>query len=149
MTANHPSTLTAVASTPVLAALLMLFPAALIVTGPTTADQYSLIGALVAAAIALVAVRKYDQSLPNGVCVILASVICGICLPGALVSAAHYKGWIHDETYVFITWHIWMALGLVCGLSGWVVVQSLYQVLTKSIPGLFSKIGEKIDKIFQ
>jgi len=135
-------------SIPILASLI-LFPATIIVIGPSAADHYTLVGALVAAIMTLVAVRKFDQSIWNGLCAFLGALFVGVTAPGAMISWMQYKEWITDGTYHFITWHSWMVFGLVFGLGGWVAAQSIYQTFSKLIPGFFARIGEKLDNLFK
>lgn len=140
---------TAVSSTSVLASLL-LFPAAIVVvTGPSPADQYSLIGALAAAVITLVAVRKFDQSLWNGTAAFTGALVGGVATPGTLLSWGLWKGWITEKDYSFVTWHSWTLLGLICGLGGWVAAQSVYQTFTKIIPGVASVFGDRLTRFFK
>ena len=135
-------------SIPIMAAIL-LFPTTVIVLGPSTADHYTLVGALVAAIMTLVAVRKYDQSVWNGVCAFLGALFVGITGPGAMVSWMQYKQWVTEGSYHYITWHSWTAFGLIFGLGGWVAAQSIYQTFAKLIPGFFARIGEKLDRLFK
>lgn len=140
---------TAVSSTSVIASLL-LFPAAIVVvSGPSPADQYSLIGALAAAVITLVAVRKFDQSIWNGAAAFTGALIGGVSTPGSLLSFGLWKGWITERDYSFVTWHSWTLLGLVCGLGGWVAAQSIYQTFTKVIPGVTAIIGDRLTRFFK
>lgn len=137
----------AMSSMPVIAALLLLSSTALVV-GPTTQDQYALVGAVSAAIITLVAVRKYDQSLWNGVAAFLGAMVLGVTMPGAIVSWAQYQKYVDDQTYVFITWHIWMLLGFISGLAGWIVAQSIYQFFVKVVPNFVTRLGDKLDNFF-
>jgi len=142
----HTPILRIVSSLPILAVSSLLIPAAVMVTGPNSADQYSLIGALVAAVITLVAVRKYDQTFANSLCAILGSLLVGVTLPGALVSWAQWKGLIDDNSFTHLSWHTWVIAGLVCGLGGWVGAQSIYQLFTRIIPGFSDKVENKVSK---
>ena len=146
--ADSATLLRTMTSIPIMAAML-LFPAVVIVLGPSAADHYTLVGALVAAIMTLVAVRKYDQSVWNGICAFLGALFVGITAPGSLISWLEYKQWITEDTYQFITWHSWTALGLVFGLGGWVAAQSVYQTFSKLIPGFFARLGEKLDRLFK
>jgi len=134
-------------STPVIAALLLLSSTALVV-GPTAQDQYALVGAVSAAIITLVAVRKYDQSLWNGVAAFLGAMTLGVTMPGATVSWSQYQGYVDAHAYGFITWHIWMLLGFIFGLAGWIVAQSLYQFFVKIVPDVVTRFGNKLDNFF-
>lgn len=137
----------AMSSMPVIAALMLLTSAAL-VTGPTAQDQYALIGAVCAAVITLVAVRKYDQSLWNGISAFIGALIVGVTMPGATVSWAQYQGYVDDHTYQFLTWHSWMLLGFVFGLGGWIVAQSIYQFFVKKVPEWLTRVTEKLEAFF-
>lgn len=137
-----------VTSLPLLAAFVLLPATAVVVTGPGGSDQYALIGAVVAAVITLVGVRKFDQSAPNSVCAVLGAITGGVAFPGAIVSWAQWKGLVDTHTYPYITWHMWTIMGLLCGLTGWVASQSVYQTLNKIIPGITTWCGNKITKFF-
>jgi predicted membrane protein len=134
-----------VSSLSVIAAAL-LFPASLVVVGFGSNDQYAVIGAAVAAVIAVVAVRRYDQTLPNALCVVLGSFICGVTVPGVFINTLTWKGVLDIGSHQFLSWHMWTLLGLVCGLTGWATCQAIYQVSTKVIPGIVSKLGDWLDR---
>jgi hypothetical protein len=136
-----------VTSLPLLASIIIM-PAVIAVMGPGTNDQYSLVGAVVAAVITLVAVRKYDQTAMNSVCAVLGSVTVGVTCPGLLVAFGQWKGLVDDHTYNFITWHMWVLMGLVCGLFGWVAAQLVYNMGSKVLPTVADWIGNKITKYF-
>jgi hypothetical protein len=137
----------AMSSIPVISSLLLLSSAALVV-GPTAQDHYALIGAVSAAIITLVAVRKYDQSLWNGVAAFLGAMVLGVAMPGATVTWAQYQGYVDEHAYAFITWHIWMLLGFAYGLAGWIVAQSVYAFFVKVVPNFVTRLGDKIDTFF-
>lgn len=146
---THVSLQHAMTSVPVLAALMLLPSAAVaVVTGPSTQDQYAMVGAVCAAVITLVAVRKYDQSFYNGIAAFLGAVIVGVTMPGSTIAWAQYQGWIDDNAYGHITWHSWALLGLVFGLAGWVLAQSIYQLFVKKVPEWVTKLTEKFENFF-
>lgn len=118
------------------------------VLGPTSNDQYSLAGAMVAAVITLVAVRKYDQTAMNSVCAVLGSVTVGVTGPGALVAFGQWKGLVDNHTYGNITWHMWVLMGLVSGLCGWLASQSIYNLANKTLPTITDWFGRLISKYF-
>jgi hypothetical protein len=136
-----------VTSLPLLATFV-IFPAVVAVMGPGTNDQYSLVGAVVAAVITLVAVRKYDQTAMNSVCAVLGSVTVGVTCPGLLVAFGQWKGLVDDHTFNYITWHMWVLMGLVCGLTGWMAAQSIYNLATKTVPTITDWFGRLVSKYF-
>jgi hypothetical protein len=137
-----------VTSLPLLASFVILPAVIAALGGPGANDQYSLVGAMVAAVITLMAVRKYDQTAMNSVCAVLGSVTVGVTCPGLLVSFGQWKGLVDDHTYNFITWHMWVLMGLVCGLCGWMVAQSIYNLATKTLPTITDWFGRLIAKYF-
>lgn len=140
-------TLRIVTSLPLLASFVIM-PAVIAAMGPGANDQYALVGAMVAAVITLVAVRKYDQTAMNSVCAVLGSVTVGVTFPGLLVSFGQWKGLVDDHTYNFITWHMWVLMGLVCGLFGWVSAQLVYNMGNKILPTVADWFGRLISKYF-
>ena len=147
---GHNSTpfLRIVTSLPLLAVITTVPAMLTVLGGPGAADQYSLAGALVAAVITLVGVRKFDQTAMNSVCAVLGSVTIGVSGPGTLVALGQWKGLVDDHTYNFITWHTWTLMGLVCGLTGWLASQSIYNISNKIVPTMAEWLGRKISNFF-
>ncbi len=133
-------------SAPVLSSALMFSGVAMVlgVAGPTSADQYAVLGALAALAIVIVHVRKTDPSLGGTISVVSGTLVGGVAGPGALVSWAQAKDMITDTSYNFITFHWWVLLGFFLGLSGWMVAQGFYVGLLRHIPDFFAWLFSKI-----
>lgn len=141
---NHVPLNVAMTATPILASLLLL-PAAVVVAGPSTADQYSLLGALCGLVIVLVSIRKTDSSLPNSIAALAGTMIAGVACPGAFVQWLIWKGHL-DETTHPLTWHSWCLLGFVSSLLGWATAQALYQSGVRLVPTLIEWLISKITK---
>ncbi len=120
----------------VIANLLLLFPAAVVVAGPSSADQYSLLGALSASVIVLMVIRRLDQTVWNAVAAFIGSIVGGVAFPGALFGWCQWAGYISEQTHVFITWHAWMLFGFICGLGGWAAAQAIYHAFVELLPGM-------------
>lgn len=133
-------------SAPVIASSLLFTGVAFVlgVVGPTSADQYSVLGALAALAIVIVHVRKTDPSLGGTVSVVSGTLIGGVAGPGALVAWAQMKGMVNETTYNFITFHWWVLLGFFGGLIGWAFAQGFYLGIIRHIPDFFNWLFSKI-----
>jgi len=133
-------------SAPVIASSLMFTGVAMVlgVVGPTSADQYSVLGALAALAIVIVHVRKTDPSLGGTVSVVSGTLVGGVAGPGALVAWAQMRNIINDTTYNFITFHWWVLLGFFLGLTGWALAQGFYLGFIRHLPDFFSWLFSKI-----
>jgi hypothetical protein len=143
---HSPCPLTETVSSISVIAAILLLPASMVVSGFGSNDHYAVIGAAVAAVIAVVAVRRYDQTLPNALCVVLGSFVCGVTIPGVFINTLTWKGILDVPSHQYISWHMWTLLGLMCGLTGWAICQAVYQVSTKLIPSIVTKLGEWLDK---
>ena len=114
-----------------------------VMAGPSTADRYAAVGAVLAVIIVLVAVRQFQKSFMNMVSVFIGTVVMGVCVPGIVVS--FIKGSDADSAvaYEFLEWKIWLLLGFVCGLSGWTVTQTVYNLFTKLIPSAVESVARR------
>ncbi len=114
------------------------------VAGPTSADQYSVLGALAALAIVIVHVRKTDPSLGGTVSVVSGTLVGGVAGPGAMIAWMQAKGILDATTYNYVTFHSWVLMGFFLGLSGWMVAQGFYVGLLRHIPDFFNWLFSKI-----
>ncbi len=133
-------------STCVLATITTIFPAAIVVAGPSSADQYSLIGALCASVIVLMVIRKFDQTIWNAIAAFIGSLVGGVAFPGTAFGWAQWAGYINETSVAYITWHAWMLFGFICGLGGWAAAQAIYHAFVEVMPGTVRWIIKKLSR---
>jgi len=123
--------------------MIVAGPAGNALAGPSTADRYAAVGAVLAVIIVLVAVRQFQKSFMNMVSVFIGTVVMGVCVPGLVVSFLQRSDAADAAAYDFLEWKIWLLLGFVCGLGGWSVTQTVYNLFTKLIPSLVESVARR------
>jgi len=92
---------------------LFLGLAAGIASTISTPDTSAFVGSLAAAVIALNDARSTQKDRRTLACVVIASIVVGMLLPGGIMF-----NWYPDVAARW-TFHLWTLSGLVCGLLGW------------------------------
>jgi F0F1-type ATP synthase assembly protein I len=99
-------------------------------------DIVAVLGAMLAAVIAVIEARKSDRSMPHTVAVLIASAFIGAVLPGAIIWS-----WWPDKV-ANMSWHLWAALGFVFGLLGWAVTAAI-MALKSRVPWAVNQAANK------
>lgn len=122
---NQPSSFTEAATF-----ILSLGASAVVAVGqsPMNPDIVAVLGAMLAAVLAVLEARKKDRTLGHTVSVLIASAFVGSVLPGAIVWT-----WWPDRVAV-MSWHVWAGMGFVVGLLGWAFVAAV-MALKGRVPG--------------
>ncbi len=90
---------------------------------PSANDMIAVLGAMLATVIAVLEARKKDRTLGNIISIVVGSSFVGSIAPGALF----FNFW--PNAAAGFTWHMWAALGFLCGLLGWTVVHVVFAII--------------------
>lgn len=119
-----------------------------IVAGPSSADQYAAVGALVGSVITTIGVLKFDQNWLNATCSVLGSFTMGVLCPRLVVSTLEWFGWLNDGNIQHVTWNAYALAGLIFSIIGWPFCQSLYKLANKAFPNMEHRLLDKAEKFF-
>lgn len=134
----------AICSLPVIAAAFSLPIAAVVVSHPEAPDIYAILGAIVAAIMALIEARLKDRSVSHTLGVFLGTVSVGAIMPGLLFQIARWKGWVAADTLQYVTWHAWAGAGLICGLPAWGLLHLLHRWMIRAGEHFARKAAQRI-----
>lgn len=95
-------------------------------------DIVAVIGAFIAAIIAVVEAREKNRDMLHLICVFLASMGVGSALPGACVWT-----WAPASAPT-LAWQVWALLGGISGLLGWAFTAAIL-ALRGRVPGLINR----------
>lgn len=128
--------------TPCIASLMLLLPATVIATlaGPSAADIYAVLGVAPATVVVMYMVAKQARTGAHFAVVLCGSGGFGIFAPGIIANLLLSR-WFDPAAY---TWHVWMGLGFVCGLSGWSLTYAFCSYVFKNSEWFVRKGAESI-----
>ena len=119
---------------------LFLGLAASIASTISTPDTSAFVGSLAAAVIALNDARSTQKDRWTLACVVIASIVVGMLLPGGIMF-----NWFPDVAARW-TFHLWTLSGLVSGLMGWgavLFVLACKNWLLQRKDKLASRVGQR------
>lgn len=121
---------------------MLLLPATVIATleGPSQADIYSVLGVAPATVVVMYMVAKQARTGAHFAVVLCGSGGFGVFAPGVIANLLLGR-WIDPTTF---TWHVWMGLGFLCGLSGWSLTYAFCSFFFKNSDWFVRKGAEAI-----
>jgi hypothetical protein len=99
-------------------------------------DIVSVLGAILAAVVAVMEARKKDRSLSHTVSVFLCSSGFGAVLPGGMMWT------FFPDRVPNISWHLWALMGGVGGLLGWAFALGI-MAIGRWLPGVMSSQAKR------
>lgn len=96
---------------------------------PVRNDIVAVIGALIGGVIVVMEARKKDRTFANSVVLFTSSTFIGGVTPGVLF------GNVWPDLADRFTWHVWISLGFLTSLVGWVLVKAGWDFVKRNRSG--------------
>lgn len=100
-------------------------------------DIVAVLGAMLAAVVAVIEARKKDRSTGHTISVLIASAFLGSVMPGTLINL-----WSPDLG-ARLTWHAWAVCGFIIGLLGWAGTVAI-MALRSRVPGIVNTAADRV-----